>query len=489
MTGVADRSKGKVWLIGAGPGDPGLLTCKGREALTQAQVVVFDRLVGDGVLALMPQDAKCINVGKEGGHHPTPQREIERILVREALAGNSVVRLKGGDPFVFGRGGEEIEALIAEGIPYEVIPGVTSAIAAPECAGIPVTHRGLANSLHIITGHTKEGGIPDEDYDALAKLGGTLEFLMGVSQAERICDELMARGFAPDSPIAAVEWGTTSKARTLVASLSDFPRKAKEFGLHSPAVIIVGEVAELAAKFAWRGTLPLWNKKVITTRPRSRQGRLAKMLRDLGAEVVELPCIATRPLEAELPPLSGYAWIGFTSETGVECFFAALAKEGRDVREIGDAKIAAIGATTARALASRGLKCDLVPKVFDGVHLAEELAKAADGAPILMLRAQNGSPELTQALGEAKADFREVALYVTEKVEPHFRPDGADAVMFTSASTVRGFKAAFPDMEVPLACCIGAQTAREAERCGFTNIRVAEKATLEALIGTLKGND
>ena len=479
-------SVGKVWLVGAGPGDAGLLTCRGREVLERATVVVYDRLVGDGVLALMPARAKCIDVGKSGGDHPVPQREIEAILVREALAGARVVRLKGGDPFLFGRGGEEIEALIAHGIPWEVVPGVTSAIAAPECAGIPVTHRGMANSLHIITAHTKEGGIAPADYASLARLDGTLVFLMGVSAVPEICARLQANGYAPDTPIAAVEWGTTAHQRRLSGTLADFADKAAKFGLRSPSVIIVGSVAELGERFMVGRSLPLCGKKVIVTRPRERSGRLSKMLRALGAEVVELPCIATEPIDAPLPALACWGWLGFTSVTGVECFFAALHREERDVREIGAAKIAAIGPATAKALNEHGLRVDLVPSVYDGAHLADELAGVAHGQPILMLRAQDGSTELTQTLREHNVVFHEHALYRTLHLKPHFQPRGADAVLFTSASTVRAFTEACPGLNVPLACCIGTQTAAAAQQAGMKNIRVAAKATLEDLIDTLK---
>ena len=479
---------GKVWLVGAGPGDPGLLTCRGREALENATVVVYDRLAGDGVLALMPGSARCIDVGKSGGNHPVPQRGIEDILVREALKGERVVRLKGGDPFLFGRGGEEIEALRAHGIPWEVVPGVTSAIAAPECAGIPVTHRGLANSLHIITAHTKEGGIADQDYAALARLGGTLVFLMGVSAIPEICERLRASGFAPDTPMAAVEWGTTAAQRTLTGTLTDFAHKAAEFVLRSPSVIIVGAVADLADRYSWRDALPLSGTKVIVTRPKNRQGRLCRMLRALGAEVVELPAITTVPLEdAALPALDKAAWLGFTSATGVECFFALLAREKRDVRSLGQAKLAAIGPATAKALNDRGLLVDLVPSVYDGAHLAKELADAAHGAPIVMFRALDGSPELTDTLRNHGANFSEVPLYRTEYVKAPFQPRTPDAVLFTSASTVRGFRAACPDLDVPLACCIGSQTAAAAREAGFANIRVARRATLEDLISTLQG--
>lgn len=477
-------SVGKVWLVGAGPGDPGLLTCRAREVLERAEVVIFDRLVGDGVLALMPRAARCIDVGKEGGRHPVPQREIEALIVREALDGRNVVRLKGGDPFLFGRGGEEVEALLAHGIPYEVVPGVTSAVAAPECAGIPVTHRGLANSLHIVTAHTKEGGIAAQDYDALARLDGTLVFLMGATAIAEICSHLMSRGFATDTPMAAVERGTTARQRALVGTLGDFKRKARDFGLRPPAVILVGTVAALASQFAWRQTLPLRDKKVLVTRPANRQGRLSRMLRDLGAEVVEFPCIAAVPLETKLPPLDGHDWIGFTSATGVECFFARLTAEGRDVRELGAAKIAAVGPATAAALRERGLRPDLIPAVYDGVHLGAELAKR--GGSVLLFRALDGSPELTETLRGRGVDFDEVPLYRTETLAAPFQPADVDAVLFTSASTVRGFKKACPGLEAPLACCIGAQTAREAERLGLKNIRVAARATLEDLVNTLK---
>ncbi len=475
---------GKVWLVGAGPGDPGLLTCRGREVLENAETVVYDRLAGDGVLALMPRGAALIDVGKAGGRHPVSQSEIEEILVREALAGRRVVRLKGGDPFLFGRGGEEIEALAARGIPFEVIPGVTSAIAAPECAGIPVTHRGLSNSLHIITAHTKDGGIADEDYGALAKLGGTLVFLMGAGAVSEICETLRRKGFPASTPVAAVEGGSMACQRTIEGTLEDFSARAAEAGLKSPAVIVVGETAVFAKKFAWRKTLPLSGKKVLVTRPANRQARLSRMLRDLGAEVVEFPVIAAVDLKTPLPVLDA-AWIGFTSVSGVQYFFDACARENRDIRELGAAKIAAIGPATAAALRERGLRVDLVPSVYDGVHLAEELAARAAGEKILMFRARDGSPELTKKLRGLRANFAETALYRTEFLPAPFMPRGVDAALFTSSSTVRALKAACPALEIPLACCIGEQTASEAARLGLKNIRTAAKATLEDLVQTL----
>ncbi len=478
-------AQGKVWLVGAGPGDPGLLTCRGREILESADVVVYDRLAGDGVLSLIPTDAEGINVGKCGGCHPVPQEEIEKILVDKALEGKQVVRLKGGDPFLFGRGGEEMERLAASGIACEAIPGVTSAIAAPECAGIPVTHRGCANSLHIITAHTREGGIAEQDYAALAHLGGTLVFLMGVSSLPEICTRLLREGFSPHTPMAAVQWGTTARQRRLTGKLEDFAEKAARYKLASPAVVVVGSVADLGEKLDWHGALPLWGVKTVVTRPRKRQGRLSRMLRDLGAEVVEFPVIETLPLDRPLPPLDA-SWIGFTSVTGVECFFARLQKEGRDVRSMGNAKIAAIGPTTATALNERGLRVDLIPQVYDGRHMAEALAEQAKGEKILLFRALDGAPELTTTLERHGARFTEAALYRTVARPAPFTPRDVDAVVFTSASTVRAFKQTCPHLTVPFACCIGEQTAAEARRQGFEIIGIAKKATLEHLVDTLK---
>lgn len=478
--------KGHVALIGAGPGDAGLFTLRGRELLESADCVVYDRLVGDGVLAMMPPSAEKINVGKTGGGHSVPQREIEEILVREAKKGRRVARLKGGDPFMFGRGGEEIEALNREGIPFEVVPGVTAATAGPACAGIPVTHRGIARSVHIITAHTKEGGIARVDYAALAKLGGTLVFLMGVSAVPEICSELTKSGMSADTPAAAVENGSAAAQRLIRGTLATLAEICKSEKLHSPAIIIVGEVINFADEFNWKRFLPLSGRKVIVTRPRARAGRLSAMLRARGAEVVEIPCIATHRIKAQLPDFTKFSWIAFTSITGVEALFADLADDGRDVRSLGAAKIAAIGPSTSKALRERGLKTDYMPEKYDGVHLARGLAKLADGKEILMLRAKAGSPDLTHELEAACAHFTEIPLYETVYEHVEVIPRSADTAIFTSASTVRGFVAAMPELDVPCACCIGKQTAAEARRAGFKKIITAQKATLESLINTLE---
>lgn len=474
--------KGKVWLVGAGPGDPSLLTLKAKELLDEADVIVYDRLVGDGILAMLPANAKKINVGKEGGSHPVPQKEIEAILVREALPGNRVVRLKGGDPFVFGRGGEEIEELLKHDIPYEVIPGVTSAIAAPEAAGIPVTHRGLSKSLHIITAHTKDGKIPKADCEVLAKLEGTLVFLMGVTAIPDICTYLIKYGKDENTPVAAVHSGTTAGQRRICGTLRNFPELAKAEKLTPPSVVIVGEVAALGEKFAWKEKLSLYGKKIAVTRPRKRSGKLSKMLRDRGAEVLELPAIKTETIMQKLPDMTCYDWLCFTSPTGVEAFFELLRYNKKDIRSTGQSKIAAIGSATKTALEEKGLAVDLVPEVYDGISLAHELVKKAKGEKILLLRAENGSQEITKELEAGGMDFTELHTYKTEYVNSDIKINSLDMVLFTSASTVRGFVHAYPSLKPKTVCCIGKQTAEEAEKAGFTQIRIAKIATLEELV-------
>ena len=288
---------GKVILVGAGPGDPGLLTRKGLEALRSADVVVYDRLVGPGILALMPEGAEQINVGKQAAHHPVPQEQINRILLDKALEGKTVVRLKGGDPFLFGRGGEELELLARHRIPFEEVPGITSAIAAPAYGGIPVTHRDCCSSLHIVTGHQRSGKELDIDFEALVRTGGTLVFLMGVSALPAICRGLLDAGMAPDTPAATVERGTTPSQRRTSATLADLPRRAEEVGVKSPAVIVVGQVCALAEQFDWFDRLPLKGKTVVVTRPKERAGTLSGRLRSLGADVWEYPCISTVPID------------------------------------------------------------------------------------------------------------------------------------------------------------------------------------------------
>ena len=487
---------GKVILVGAGPGDPGLLTVKGREALAAADTVVFDRLVGPAVLSLIPEKARKINVGKEAGRHPVPQEEINRILLAEARAGRNVVRLKGGDPFVFGRGGEELEALARDGVDFVEIPGITSAIAAAAYGGIPVTHRDYSSSLHIITGHVRKGAALDIDFGALARLGGTLVFLMGVAAMPAITAGLLEAGMAPDTPAAMVENGTLPTQRRCAATLGTLCRQAAEMELQSPAVLVVGGVCALAEELCWFERLPLHGKRILVTRPVDRAGTLSEKLRVLGADVVEFPCIRTEAvspcpaIEAALERLPEYEWLGFTSAAGVEAFWTCLRGMGKDARALGGVKLAAIGPATGRALEAHGVTADLVPELCDAPHMGEALAKAAAGR-VLLLRAEEGSPALTDALAAAGAAFDDIAVYRTIYDNPHsaelreeLEAGGFDFVTFTSASTVKGFVSAVgkdADFSRFTGLCIGKQTAGEAEK-HHISAKTAGQAAIDALV-------
>ncbi|MCI6729573.1 MAG: uroporphyrinogen-III C-methyltransferase [Candidatus Faecousia sp.] len=484
---------GFVTLVGAGPGDPGLLTLKGREALGEAQVVVFDRLVSQEILNLIPADAERIDVGKEASHHKVPQDQINRILLEKALEGKRVVRLKGGDPFLFGRGGEELELLREHGVPFAEVPGITSAIAAPAYGGIPVTHRDYCSSVHIITGHARAGKALEIDFEALVRTGGTLVFLMGVSALPHITRGLLEAGMAPETPAAMVENGTTPMQRRLDATLATLTERAAEMGIHSPAVIVVGKVCALAEGFCWLDRLPLRGKRILVTRPKERAGTLSRKLRALGAEVTEYPCIETvpilpnPPLERELEAISGYEWLCLTSPAGVRYLWEALERLGKDARALGGVKLAAIGSGTAGALAEHGLRADFVPPVYDAAHLGQGLGALATGR-VLILRAREGSQALTQALEAAHVSYTDCPTYETVYENPHSEAlvkalDTFDFVTFTSASTVKGFVASVGqdvDFSRITGLCIGSQTAREAARHHIPTL-VAEAATIDAL--------
>ena len=372
-------NQGKVWLVGAGPSDAELLTVKAKRVLEQAEVVVYDRLVGDSILLMMPDTAEKIDAGKRSGNHTMPQEEMNRLLLRKAQEGKRVVRLKGGDPFLFGRGGEELTLLAEHGIPYEVVPGVTSAIAVPAYNGIPITHRDFASSVHIITGHKKKDEPLELDFATLAKLEGTLVFLMGVSALGDICDGLMHAGKAKDTPAALLSRGTTSRQARLVSTLEKLPEELHAHPLMTPAIIVIGEVCALADQFEWYEKLPLSGKKIIVTRPRERQEELSQRLRSLGAEVLELPTISIAPYRAEelpeqgaaLEELESYQYLVFTSPSGVDCFFALLREKKMDIRRFCAGKIAVIGAGTASRLQNYGLMADLMPEIYDAVHLGK----------------------------------------------------------------------------------------------------------------------
>jgi len=496
---------GKVWLVGAGPGDVGLMTLKGREVLSQAEVVVFDALVSGSVLGLIPEGAKRIFAGKRSGNHFLRQEETNRVLLEEALSGKRVVRLKGGDPFVFGRGGEDLELLVAHGVPFEIVPGVTSAFAVPAYNGIPVTHRDFCASVHIVTGHRRADHSYDIDFDALVRTRGTLIFLMGIAALPDLMNGLLAAGMAPDMPAAVLERGTTSKQRRVSATVGTLEKVCAETVIRTPAIIVVGKVCELADTFGWAEKRPLGGVRVLVTRPRELVSTLANLLREKGAEVLELPAIRTVPVrdmtavDAAIESLAkgGYDWLVFTSPSGVGIFFDRLIAL-HDLRALGGVKLAAIGQGTQKALLKYGLRADFLPSVYDGGTLGRELREAcAPGSRILIPRAAIGNRELVEELEKGENfEITDVATYDTEYVasdvidvrgEIERGPEGPapdmDFAVFTSASTVRGFAAAVKEVDFSKvnAVCIGKQTAAEAQKRGMRTW-VAEKATLEALV-------
>ena len=488
---------GKVWLVGAGPGDIGLFTLKGAAVLQQADVVVYDSLVGEGVLAKIPEHARLINVGKRANHHTMVQEDINKVLLEEAEKGNKVVRLKGGDPFLFGRGGEELELLSENGIPYEIVPGVTSPISVPAYNGIPVTHRDFCSSLHIITGHKRAGQEYDIDFKALTRTKGTLVFLMGIAALEDICKGLLTGGMDPDMPAAVLQKGTTAGQKRVVATVGTLKEEVDRQGIETPAIIVVGKVCSLADKFAWYEKLPLAGWKVLVTRPRQHISKTADLLRQKGAEVLELPSICTVPVEDNgrlyeaFEKLDTYQWIIFTSPAGVEIFFDEMDRKEMDVRSLGQAKIAVIGEGTKKKLKEHHLLADFVPSVYDGDTLGAELAKELQGnEKILIPRAEAGNKKLTELLEQTGAKVDDIATYTTcyeksrlidEKKE--LETGSVDCVVFTSASTVKGFVEGTKGLDYTKvkAACIGKQTKAAADAYGMQT-RMAKKATIESLI-------
>lgn len=491
------KNPGKVWLVGAGPGDIGLFTLKGMEVLKNADVVVYDSLVGQGVLSKIPKGVRLINVGKRASHHTMPQEQINQVLAEEAKKGLRVVRLKGGDPFLFGRGGEELELLHKEGIPYEVVPGVTSSIAVPAYNGIPVTHRDFCSSLHIITGHKKKGDTYDIDFKALVHTKGTLVFLMGVSALEDICNSLLEAGMDAKMPAAILQKGTTAGQKRIVATVSTLPEEVKRQGIETPAIIVVGKVCALAEEFAWYEKLPLFGSKVLVTRPKETISSMAHKLRVLGAEVLELPAIRTEPLEDQsalkeaFKTLDSYQWIAFTSPIGVKVFFNEMKQNGIDIRKLGQAKIAAIGKGTKKALEERGIFVDLMPTVFDGESLGKVLYEACEGTEkILLPRAKIGGTEILAELKKKPGlTICDVPTYDTFYEEQEiidmktlFEQDEIQVAVFTSASTVRGFVNAVPDLDFTKvrAACIGKQTKAEADKYQMQTF-MAKEATIDSV--------
>jgi uroporphyrinogen III methyltransferase/synthase len=504
---TVDVANGKVWLVGAGPGDPGLITVAGLEALRQADVVVYDRLVSPLLLSHARPDAELVFVGKEGGGESFPQRDIERLLIEKARQGKRVVRLKGGDPFVFGRGGEECLALAEAGVPYEVVPGVTSAVAAPAYAGIPVTHRGLSSSLAIVTGHedpTKEESALR--WESLATATDTLVVLMGTRTMPELVQRLQSHGRPPDTPVAVVRWGTTPEQETVTGTLADIVARVEKAGLRPPTVVVVGEVVRLRRQLLWFERRPLFGRRVLVTRARHQAGELSRLLLEAGALPVEVPVIEIEPLDegpAAAEALEGlsrgaYRWLLFTSANAVDHFFRLLEARGRDARALAGVKVAAIGPGTAQALKARGIRPDLLP----GEYVAEGLAAALSphlrpGDGVLLPRAEEARPALVEALAALGARVQVLPLYrarLPDRVPPEaldmLRRGEIDVVAFTASSTVRNLVAILGGeadcLQRVAIACIGPITARTVrEVLGRSPDVVAEEYTMAGLVEAL----
>ncbi len=500
---------GKVYLVGAGPGDPGLVTVTGLERIRGADVIVYDRLVSERLLEHARPDAELIYVGKvpgaEDGHD---QESINRTLIEQARQGRNVVRLKGGDPFVFGRGGEEAEALRAAGIPFEVVPGVTSAVAVPAYAGIPVTHRGVASSFAVITGHEEPGKAETAiDWAHLATATGTLVFLMGVRNLPEIVARLTEHGRSPQTPVAVIQRGTTPEQRTVTGTLADIVSRVEEAGLRPPAITVVGEVVRLRETLSWFENRPLFGKRVLITRTRRQASNLARLLADEGAIPVELPSIEIEPIEdreavdtaIETLRAGGYVWAVFTSANAVELFFEQLAERRLDARAFSGARIAAIGPATAQSLVARGLSADAVPDEYVAEAVVEALrGQIAPGDRVLLPRAESARAELVRGLEAMGATLDEVPIYraavpseASPEVLAELREGRIDVVTFTSSSTVRNLLAMLGNasaLERPLIACIGPITAQTARELGLRVDVQASEYTVEGLVAALKSH-
>ncbi len=475
--------KGKVVLLGAGPGDPGLLTLRGRELLQAADTVVYDRLVSPELLELAPQ-ARKIDVGKEQGRHPVPQEAINQILLEEAGKGGLVLRLKGGDPYLFGRGGEEAAYLEERGVSCREVPGVTSALAALASAGIPATYRGLSNSVHIITGHTRDNGALEIDFPALSRAGGTLIFLMAVSTMKAVTGGLLSAGMNPATPAAVVERGTCPGQRRITGTLATIGDLAE--GVESPAILAVGEVCRLAL-----GLAPLSGRTAVITRPAGRGADLAGALRQEGAGVFSLPCLELRSLVPGPLPLEGPGWLVLTSPESAARLFVLLEEQGLDARALGRMKLAVTGSGTGAELSRHGIRPDCWPEQWGGGALAQALLpRVKPEEPVWLLGASRLSPALPEALSAAGVSWKAIPLYETlpccrptEEVRSLLERGGADWVIFASGSAVEGFAAGFPELspERFTAVCAGASAQAAAQTRGWRILPASSPSAADIL--------
>lgn len=504
MNSSDSKAVGTVFLVGAGPGDPGLITVKALRYIETADVIVYDRLVDRQLLRHAPTDAELINVGKVPGEQRNRQSDINALLVDKAKKGKQVVRLKGGDPFIFGRGGEEAAALVEANVPFEVVPGITSAIAVPTYAGIPLTQRGVASSLTIVTGSESPGKSESTvDWNWLARSNGTLSILMGWENLPAISKSLIDGGRPKETPAAVIQWGTRSDQKTIVGSLGTIADHAREAGLSNPVVVVIGEVVNLRAVSRWFDNRPLFGKRILVTRSRTQASSLVDLLSKAGAEPIELPTIEIQPIEdfsevdSALLRLGDHDWVVFTSINAVETLFERLDVLGHDSRALHTSRVAAIGKATAGALKERGIVADFVSRESISQSLIDELTqRGVSGQHILLPGAATRPERLARGLEEIGAIVREIILYRT--VLPHGTKDelasilnsGIDMATFTSSSTVTNLmhlldKEASKLGGVKIAC-IGPVTADTAANAGLTVDVLANDSTVGDLVEAIE---
>ena len=499
-------SEGKVFLVGAGPGDPALITLRGKQLIDSADVVVYDALANS---ALLPAGARetgrpeLYYVGKRGGAtESVSQSEINALLIKLAREDKRVVRLKGGDPFVFGRGSEEAQALNDASVPFEIVPGITAGIGAPAYAGIPVTHRGLATSVTFVTGH-EDPSKPNTqtNWDAIAKTGGTVVVYMGVKSLRTIADALIEGGMSRDIPAAAIQWGTRVKQRTLVATLDTLAAKAEAQNLTAPVIIVIGWSVVLRDELNWFERRPLFGKRIVVTRATQQAPALSDKLRDLGADVIEMPAthiarLDLAPLRSAIANIADYDWLIFTSQNAVAIFWEQLLGAGRDARTLAGVKIAAVGPATAGALLEHGITVDVIPKRFVAEGLLEKLQERddLDGARALYVTAEGARDVLADGLQELGAQVTVLEVYRSisdgqgaEKLSRAIEAGKVDLVTFTSASSVKAYVDAVGSdvaLRVP-AASIGSQTSEAVRDAGIELKHEAKESTLDGLVAAV----
>lgn len=495
--------KGFVYLIGAGPGDPGLFTIKGMKTLAQADVIVYDRLIGQEILDYARKDTEFVYVGKASSNHALPQEEINQLLAEKAQEGKVVARLKGGDPFVFGRGGEEALYLRQHGLDFEIVPGITSAVAVPAYAGIPVTHRDATSTFAVITGHEKPGKEESSiQWSKIATGIGTLVFLMGLENLEFIVTNLINAGRDQETPVALIRRGTFPDQEVLCGTLADIVAKVQQAAFKPPAIIIVGETVNLRDQLQWRENKPLWGTKIVVTRARPQSSGLLEQIRQEGGETIEFPSIEivketdlTR-LYTAFAAIGSYSWIIFTSVNSVDIFFEELVGQAIDIRQLHGIQICAIGPATAERLAAKGLVVDIVPEEFRAEGIIEKFQTLIKpGDLILLPRAEGARAILPDSLRKLGAAVDEVILYQAAPAS-HVNPSNmqkikngeVDYITFTSSSTVNNFVNIIGSQYIQdfnnrvKVACIGPVTARTAEANGFTVNIIPEQYTIEALL-------